>query len=337
MKNTIVIFGATGDLARLKLLPAVDTLKEISGDEYNVIACGRREMTTEGYISYLSSIDTHPYAYTKNYSLRYIQLSYAPEHIENEELWSALKDPGRLLFFLALGPDAVMATLNILESTNVRKVVSEKKATVVLEKPYGESLNNALEIVGRLNKIFGEKNVLLSDHYLHKRSVKSIDRLKVNSNDLLSAISPTNLTDVRVIISEQVDIGSRAGYFDCRGMVIDWVQSHILQLLSSILVPREYLDGNKKAEWKADFLKHLHLEEGSIIRGQYEGYIDTNGVNPDCGTETFFACRLRSKKAEWGNISFSVIAGKALKEKSVCLNFVSVSPIVYLVVVLKCV
>lgn len=336
MKKTIVILGATGDLTRLKLLPAIQMMAKDDAkkeNEISVIACGRREMTSDDYIHYLAEVDPHPYKYREisgteeTYSLEYLQISYGNDG-SFEKLWERLEEikSGQLLFFLALGPDGVMATLPMLETDKGRRILGSKNASVILEKPYGEDLENALEIVNRLNGVFGEKQVLLNDHYLHKKSVKSLLDLKLKDSDFSSAIDPSNLSDVRVVISEQVDLGTRAGYFDCRGMVIDWVQSHMLQLLSTILVPEEIVAEGKIASWKTNFLENLNLQPGSIIRGQYEEYKKTEGIDPECETETFFACRLESNQTLWKGASFSLIAGKAMAEKSVCFRLTFKTP-----------
>jgi len=336
MKKTIVILGATGDLTRLKLLPAIQMMAKDDAkkeNEISVIACGRREMTSDDYIRYLAEVDPHPYKYREisgteeTYSLEYLQISYGNDG-SFEKLWERLEEikSGQLLFFLALGPDGVMATLPMLETDKGRRILGSKNASVILEKPYGEDLENALEIVNRLNGVFGEKQVLLNDHYLHKKSVKSLLDLKLKDSDFSSAIDPSNLSDVRVVISEQVDLGTRAGYFDCRGMVIDWVQSHMLQLLSTILVPEEIVAEGKIASWKTNFLENLNLQPGSIIRGQYEEYKKTEGIDPECETETFFACRLESNQTLWKGASFSLIAGKAMAEKSVCFRLTFKTP-----------
>ncbi len=336
MKKTIVILGATGDLTRLKLLPAIQMMAKEDTKKTNdvsVIACGRREMTHDDYIRYLAEVNPHPYKYRETdrteetYSLEYLQISYGNDG-SFEKLWERLEEikSGQLLFFLALGPDGVMATLPMLETDKGKRILGSKNASVILEKPYGEDLGNALDIVNRLNSVFGEKQVLLNDHYLHKKSVRSLLDLKLKDRDFSSAIDPRDLRDVRVVISEQVDLGTRAGYFDCRGMVIDWVQSHILQLLSTILVPKEIVAEGKIVSWKADFLENLSLQPGSIIRGQYEDYKNTEGVDPECETETFFACRLKSKQTLWKGVSFSLISGKAMAEKSVCFRLTFKTP-----------
>lgn len=336
MKKTIVILGATGDLTRLKLLPAIEMMAEEDtkkNDDIAVLACGRRQMSSDEYIHYLSEVFPHPYKYRKNdgnkedYSLEYLQISYGREG-SFEKLWERLEEikTGQLLFFLALGPDGVMATLPMLETEKGKRIVGSKNASVILEKPYGENMENAVEIVNRLNRVFGEKQVLLNDHYLHKKSVKSLLDIKLRDEDFASAIHPSDLRDVRVVISEQVDLGTRVGYFDCRGMVIDWVQSHMLQLLATILVPKEIIEKGKISEWKTGFLESLRLEHGSIIRGQYDSYKNSEGVDPGCETETFFACRLNSNQDVWKDVTFSVIAGKAMAEKSVCFRLAFKNP-----------
>ncbi len=317
----IILLGATGDLSRLKLLPAIRELW-IEGQiapNTKLIAVGRSNHDWESYTETLKKAPTHPFSHDLSTLYpEYIQVDFDEPGGFNP-LLSRMKEmeEARFLIYFALAPDITEKVLERISEQGAIELDSGTDISVIIEKPVGESLKDSERLNDTLVRIFGEPHIYRNDHYLNKDSVESLISIRNYDKLLKSYLDKESLLEAQIIVSEQVDLGTRVSYFDCRGILIDWVQSHLLQILATTFAD---INTDNFAMSKAEFINSLEPIPKSIIKAVYEGYKDTQGVDPKCETETFFAIQLKSDIPKWEGVNFGLVAGKAMAEKSVCIK-----------------
>ena len=317
----LVLFGATGDLARLKILPALRELW-ISGQlsrNFKLITVGRREMSTEEYVKYLAEIAPHPFTH----DLSILGMEYVCVDFDVEDGFNPLRQimekyrGAHVLYYMSVGPDVLELSIDQFSQPDYRRTINSAQSAIIVEKPFGENLADARELNRKLQSIFGVRNIFRNDHYLNKATVQAIVPIRETDPEMQKLLTKDELGEVQIVVAEKVDVGTRAGYFDGRGMVIDWMQSHMLQVLATLFAD---LGDDNFGLSKAEFIDSLSLVPHSLIRAQYAGYSDIQGVNPELETETFFATQFTSDIKKWQGVTFSLIAGKAMAEKEVMIN-----------------
>jgi glucose-6-phosphate 1-dehydrogenase len=321
-----VLFGATGDLARLKILPALQSLHEQNKLDigFKLIAVGRKQMSTVEYINYLAHVDTHPFTGDLvGLNLEYVSLDFESQR-GFDPLWDLLRfhDRGHTIFYMSVGPDVLENCIGHFHYAKNSEIWNTQNTSILVEKPFGEDGASAVDLNWELTDIFGDK-VYRHDHYLNKDSVQAIVEIRKQDGEIAAILNHDNLAQIELVVSEKVDLGTRAGYFDGRGMLIDWVQSHVLQILATVAAKPDF------ANWqgaKAEFIASLSPMNDTILRGQYEGYMQMEGVTPNSQTETFLAVKLKSNLANWQNTEFSIVSGKAMAEKIIKLRFIFNQP-----------
>ncbi len=322
MQETIfVLFGATGDLARLKVLPALRKLWEDKqlAPNFRLIAIGRRDFSTTEYVNYLAHLESDAFsADLSPLNLEYLCLDFEQQNGFNP-LWKLLEEHqrGKHYFYMSLGPDVLNLSLSQFEQAveDVHWLAGE--SAILVEKPFGEDGKTATTLNSRLIKLFGN-NVYRHDHYLAKDSIEAIVKIRQHDAAISKVLNHQYLKQIKLIISEKVDIGSRAGYFDGRGMLVDWFQSHMLQILASVCAQPEF---TKWHQAKAQFVNSLKLVPDSILRAQYDGYQEVSGIRPDSDTETFLALKLKSSVPRWQETEFALVTGKGMAAKEVAIKF----------------
>lgn len=306
----IVLFGATGDLARLKILPAIEILSQQA--KLKLISVGRRNLTNDAYLQELANQQVHPFAGDlSKVDLEYIQLDH--EQVGGfHSLWEVLQKGNfsQIIYYLAVAPDVSSTIFDRfldLESVSARDALACPQK-LLMEKPFGEDLADADMLFSKLNQIMAD-DVFFDDHYLHKPAV--IEMIKSLHSDQNAMQRLQDAKEVKLLVSEAVDLGGRAGYFERRGMSVDWFQSHMLQIVSSACVyPTQ----------RAEFISSLKLVPESVLRAQYDGYLQSSGVEPESQTETFLACKFMSNFEQYQGTLFTFVCGKAMQHKEVFLE-----------------
>lgn len=322
-KQTLILFGSTGDLARQKILPGLLELwmeGHIKTGSVKLILVGRRDYDTDDFLNYLKNVEIHPFS--KDLSMfepKYVQVDFNAAN-GFAPLWEELKhdDSEHLTYYMSLSPSALNLTLERLQDKVSAQEMTAYDNKVIIEKPFGESTSDADRLQKQLADIFGDPHIYRNDHYLHKTAVEALQPLKSKSNILQEALKPELLDEVLLVASEQENIGTRVGYFDCIGMSIDWFQSHLLQLLA-VLFASEKTDNF--SFHKAELIKNLNIKPNSTCRGQYEGYQDLEDIEPNCETETFLKTELVANLPRYKDVNIKVITGKALAAKEVFFRF----------------
>lgn len=339
-----IIFGATGDLTKRKLLPAVYALAldHLLPAKFRIIALGRREMTSTAFQDQMEEA-------VKKYSRRtfsqdiweplkkritYLTLDFAGEPEEYHILQEALECCSaeglhHHLFFLAVSPE-LFAPITV--SLHKNRLLAEDKGwrRVMIEKPFGEDLENAAALNTLLTNALPENRIYRIDHYLGKEMFQNILTLRF-SNSLFEPLWNRHYIDhVQISITETVGIGNRGGYYDHTGVLKDMVQNHLLQLISLIAMePPARLDADSIRNEKVRVLHSLRPFTGHTLRGvvlgQYTagyiegnpvpGYLEEERIDPESKTPTFAALKLWIDNYRWMDVPFYIRTGKRLNRK----------------------
>ena len=326
---TFVIMGATGDLAKLKLIPAIYKLLKLNiVSEVSLLGVARSDTTIQAILDeakkYIKNLDETVWG-------RLCQSAYYQKlDFENLNDFEGLRDKikeiekeknlcGNRLFYLATLPEHFeIATLNLAKVGLVNSE-DDNWERVLYEKPFGDSLYSAKKINQAIDKVFEEENVYRVDHYLGKELVGNIALLRFTNRILEPLWNNKNIDSVQIICDENFGIKNRGNYFDKYGAVKDMLQNHILQMLSLVAMESpKFISGEYLRNEKVKVLKKVKVKD--IFIGQYEGYEKERRVNLDSKTETFFTAKLEINNKRWHGVPFFVRAGKNLNKKETVIH-----------------
>ncbi|MBA2175340.1 glucose-6-phosphate dehydrogenase [Halobacillus locisalis] len=343
---TFVLFGATGDLAKRKIYPALYNLY-VEGkmpESISVIGLGRTELTNEDLqaqveeaLNEFSRRDVQSENIQEFLSkFRYFIFDAMKEesydrlrkYIEDRE--SELGIPDNRLFYLSVAPRLVEMITTQLDKSGVSRTNGWRR--LIVEKPFGSDLESARELNACLKQVFDEEEIYRIDHYLGKPMVQNLESL-IRPNPILKALwDHDQIANVQITASETVGVGSRASYYDKAGAIKDMVQNHLLQLVMMTAVHHEKkLSPKQTEEKKREIMESLQPVEPEnlsthVIRGQYEegelsgeavpAYRDESGVTEGSNNDTFFAAKLCIDNEYWRGIPFYIRTGKRMNEKS---------------------
>ena len=341
----IVVFGATGDLAQRKLLPALFH-RDLQGQlppGARIIGSSRRAMTNGEFHKFAeAAIEAHvPEADRPADTMaRFLErLTYAAAEASQETGWldleKALQDPERIrVFYLAVGPDLFGPICGRLGAHNL----VTKNTRVVIEKPLGKSGASAKALNASIGKVFSEPQIYRIDHYLGKETVQNLMALRF-ANALFEPIwNSGHIDHVQITVAETLGVEGRAGYYDTAGALRDMVQNHMLQLLCLVAMePPTSTAADALRDEKLKVLKALKPITGDAVanlsvRGQYragaaeggavKGYLDELG-DATSKTETFVALKAEIGNWRWSNVPFYLRTGKRLpsRESEIIVTF----------------
>ncbi|MFD9242158.1 glucose-6-phosphate dehydrogenase [Streptomyces sp. NPDC059556] len=324
--HVIVISGATGDLARRKLLPGLYHLARagLLPDRYRIIGSAPAAVAPD---------DDAFRAHAREAVAEFGRTK--PEGGEWRDFESRLsfgaadpEDPGplvtavreaereiggspRLLHHLAVPPQACASVVRMLGACGLAQ-----DARVIVEKPFGTDLASARALNQAIHTVFDESRVFRIDHFLGKESVDNILALRF-ANGLLEPVwNRDHISHVQIDVPEHIDIQGRAHFFEGTGTFRDMIVTHLFQLLGFVAMePPATLDANSlRAEKDKVFQSLRPLDPAQVVRGQYDGYRDEPGVDPASDTETLAALRLEIDNWRWAGVPFYLRSGKALAE-----------------------
>lgn len=334
----LVIFGATGDLAQNKLIPALFSLylNNQLPEDFFIIGFSRRDLSHFEFHEHLKKNQTHEkwVEFTKH-------ILYQTGSFENEDGYLALdkqlqeidKKIGACVtrfFYLATPPDHYENILEMLVKSKVSEGCSKedhdgsKWTRVILEKPFGNDLETARQLDLRLAEYFEEKQIFRVDHYLGKETVQNMLAFRF-ANGIFEPVWNNLLIDhVQITFAQDEGIGGRGKFFDGVGELRDIAQNHLMQLLAAVAMdqPRSFTKEDLR-DARAEVIKNMRIAEGeSVIRGQYEGYKNEKNVNPQSDTDTFVAMKLFIDTPRFQNVPFYVRAGKMLEKETIEISVV---------------
>jgi glucose-6-phosphate 1-dehydrogenase len=343
--TTLVIFGATGDLARRKLLPAIYNLAHEGAlpERFNLIGVSRREQSDEEFRDFArESIKEFSRREADDTVLEGLleRLCYIGFSFDDQEGYGRLAKaldgleseghPLNRAFYLSTAPEFFGVITSALKEAklNYRR---EADVRVVIEKPFGTDLDSARELQKTVSSAFREQQVYRIDHYLGKETVQNVMAFRF-ANYMFEPVWNRNFIDhIQITAAEDIGIGSRAGYYDQAGALRDLVQNHMLQLLTLVCMePPSTFEADKVRDEKVKVLEAITPptpEEVAemTVRAQYtagvsggedaEGYLEEDDVPGDSQTETYAALRLEVHNWRWAGVPIVLRTGKRLARK----------------------
>ena len=299
----IVIFGATGDLCKKKLIPALYNLwkKNLLPDNFLITGCARRAPTAAVW---KESLGDYPDEFLH-------QLDYVSADLDNVDTLSHLPDYLHdNTYFLSVPPERYAnAIVNLKEAG---KLDDPDHSRVVIEKPFGYDYKSADRLSAVVARHLREKQVYRIDHYLGKDTVNNILATRF-SNILLEPLwNRTYIEEVQIFATETIGCDGRAQYYETAGAVRDMLQNHILQVLALIAMEAPCkMSAREIRREKTKVLAATRLGEDMIF-GQYAGYRDEEGVDPNSRTPTSVAGTLFVDNWRWEGVPFRVLTGKKM-------------------------
>jgi glucose-6-phosphate 1-dehydrogenase len=343
--TALVIFGATGDLAHRKLLPALYNLAHEGAlpERFELIGVSRsdrradfRRLARES-IERFSRRRPDPDVLEGLLSdVRYVPGTFDDPHVY-EELDRTLREfdenAGRVLnrvFYLSTAPEFFPVIIGALGQAGLNRC-EHADTRIVIEKPFGYDLASARALNAQVLEVFHESQVFRIDHYLGKETVQNLLALRF-ANALFEPVWNRNYVDhVQITAAEDIGIGGRAGYYEHAGALRDLVQNHMLQLLALLTIePPSSFEANRLRDEKLKVLESIvppTVDEvpSMAVRAQYgpgtsggeavPGYREEAGVAPDSRSETYAALRLYVSNWRWAGVPFYLRTGKRLRRK----------------------
>jgi len=347
---SVILFGASGDLAKRKVIPAMYDLAQHNslGERYAIIGFARTQMTDETFrtttgeaaktISEVGPIDPakwNEFSSNLYYSAgeygdlnSYAQLAKRLAEIDKEK-----KLGGNRLFYLSTPPEIYPDIVEQLGRAGLAKPSNPNSwVRIIIEKPFGRDLASARELNKIVLDVFEEKQVYRIDHYLGKDTVQNLLVLRFG-NGIFEPLWNRNYVDhVQITAAETLGVERRGGFYETTGALRDMIQSHVLQLTSLVSVePPASFDATAVRNEKIKILQsirpyNLEMVAQSVVRGQYSpgnvngkklaGYRDEPGVNPSSRTETFVAMRVLIDNWRWAGVPIYLRTGKRLAKRT---------------------
>ena len=345
--TTLVIFGATGDLSKRKLLPAIYNLAHEGAlpERFHLIGVSRSDMPHGDFRDL--AIDA-----IKSFSRRepdadvlerlLAEVRYIPGSFDDDSVYERLAQtleefdgnagqPLNRCFYLSTAPGFFPVITAELGEHHLNQHPKGVDVRIVIEKPFGTRLAEAQELNRQVLSVFAESQVFRIDHYLGKETVQNMLAFRF-ANGMFEPWWNRNYIDyVQITAAEDISIGTRAGYYDHAGALRDLVQNHMLQLLTLLAMePPVEFSADEVRDEKVKVLHAVHAPTPDevpeiAVRAQYaagvvggqqtRGYLEEDGVAPDSNTETYAALRLAVDNWRWAGVPFYIRTGKCLARK----------------------
>lgn len=296
-KTILLILGASGDLTKRKLIPALSSIhsKNLLPQDLVVIGSGRTEYTDESYREHVGTTDEFCNCLHYHVGLRGIK-NYI----------NGFGSIAKIVVFLSLPPSVYESSIEAL----YKEGITGDNVSIIIEKPFGKDLESSRKLEKNILNFYPNESIFLIDHYLAKEPVQNILIFRF-ANRLFEPIwNREHVESIEINCSEAIGIEDRAKYFDQSGIIRDMIQSHLLQLLTILTMDSPYTSkAHDITDRKIEILKNLRVV--NVSRGQYKGYRNEKGVDPQSMIETFGEIEFRIDSYRWRDVPIFIRTGKA--------------------------
>ncbi len=333
----LIIFGASGDLTKKKLIPAIFSLytRGMLPEQFFILGAARTPFKEDDFRKHLS--DTIKETEEKTNFLRHVYYSTVdynkPESYKRfkstlQKIEKKVKTGKRRLFYLAVPP---VLTESIVMSLGENSLIKNPDVRIIIEKPFGWDIDSARSLNKTLLKYLTEEQVFRIDHYLGKETVQDILLFRFANSIFEPIWNRNHIEHIQITASESIGVRERAGYYDRAGIIRDMFQNHIIQLLSFVAMePPALFEPKRIRDEKVKVfrsLRHMTKKEvpeyavfGQYIRNKIDGevipgYRDEPGVRKDSKTPTFAAMKVFIDNWRWQGVPFYLRSGKRLKKR----------------------
>lgn len=332
--TALVIFGGTGDLAKTKLFPALLDLYMASKlpDKFTIIGLSRKEFSDELYQQFVAeSIQAKEHSCPQSTlrefcsHIRYVVGSFDdPEAYERvksslKKFDESIGQCTNKLFYLAIPPQFYEVIFDQLHHSDVMALCDEVDSwsRLLVEKPFGRDLVTAQALEKQLCSLFDDEQIYRIDHYLAKDAIENIIALRFVNTVLSDSWYGRAIESIHISLLETNDVSNRGSFYDAMGTLRDVGQNHLLQILALLTMkPANMHDSDAVRAARAEALRVLaDAHPTAMVRGQYDGYAEVNGVADCTQTETYFKIDFLLDNEQWAGTNFTLEAGKALDQK----------------------
>jgi glucose-6-phosphate 1-dehydrogenase len=345
---TMVLFGASGDLSRSKLIPALFQLFQqgLLPAEFTLVGAALPQLERGAFHSQMRDsveqalgadrVDEEAWhAFARGLYYVPMDLTAARDYVRLGELLVRLewerRTRGNRLFYLAVSPVLFAAVVEQLGSSGLSKSPGKGWSRIVVEKPFGRDLTSARQLNARLHRYFDEPRIYRMDHYLGKEMVQNLLVLRLANGIFEPLWNRQHIDHIQVTSAELAGVEGRGGYYEQSGVLRDMIQNHVFQVLSLIAMePPASLEPEAIRNEKVRVLRAAcaftpERIRTECVRGQYgpgliagkpvRGYRQEAGIAPGSGVETYAMLTLRFDNPRWAGVPFYVRSGKRLKER----------------------
>lgn len=300
MKN-FVIFGASGDLAKNYLFPALENIIA-KGHHFNLFGFGRSPAQIPSSFTYVVG------------QYNTLGLSELAQKISSDSI-----------FYFAL-PTRFELIKDVIDGLNYHHLIN-KDTRLVIEKPFGTDHQSAKQLMSYLQANVGEDKIFLVDHYLTKHLVKNIVHLRFSNPIFAHLWNSQFITEINITATETRGIDDRGEYYDKTGAIRDMFQNHLLQLLALVTMnqPNSYTHAEYVRQ-KTSILSSVVIDPKKVEIGQYQSYQQEVGVDPKSTTETFAKIRLKLNSPNWRDVPINIVTAKKLDQKITEINIIFRQP-----------
>jgi glucose-6-phosphate 1-dehydrogenase len=313
--DALVIFGATGDLAKLETFPALVGLVERGVLDVPVVGVAKSGWGLEEFRDYaaaslrLNGMDAASPAASKMLGL----LRYVDGDLDDDATYAAMAGnvggAGRALFYLEVPPPLFGRI-----ARGIATCGRAEGARVMVEKPFGTDLDSAQQLNKTMSEVFPDDAIYRVDHWLGLEPLANVLFVRFANPIVEQVLNRDHVESVQITMAEAFDVSDRGSFYDRTGAIRDVVQNHMLQVLAAVITDAPAHLGH--GEWRdarTDLMSALRpLSPEDVVRGQYDGYLDVAGVAPGSTTESYVAVRLAVDTPRWDGVPVAIRAGKCM-------------------------